>query len=74
MKQSIRSAVTWLDHRTGIETAVREFLYEDIPASSGWHQAFGSVAAFLFLVQAFTGILLAVLLLTYAYRTDRLPS
>ena len=35
------------------------FLYEDIPGSSGWHQVFGSVAVFLFLVQAFTGILLA---------------
>src|SRR5689334_23575778 len=49
----------WLDHRTGLETAVRNFLYEQIPASSGWHQIFGSVALFLFLVQAFTGALLA---------------
>ena len=49
----------WLDHRTGIQTAVRQFLYEEIPASSGWHQVFGSVAVFLFLVQAFTGALLA---------------
>jgi ubiquinol-cytochrome c reductase cytochrome b subunit len=49
----------WLDHRTGVQTAVRQFLYEEIPASSGWHQIFGSVAVFLFLVQAFTGALLA---------------
>jgi ubiquinol-cytochrome c reductase cytochrome b subunit len=49
----------WLDYRTGVETAVRQFLYEDIPASSGWRQVFGSVAVFLFLVQSFTGILLA---------------
>ena len=49
----------WLDHRTGIETAIRNFLYEQIPASSGWHQVFGSVALFLFMLQAFTGILLA---------------
>jgi ubiquinol-cytochrome c reductase cytochrome b subunit len=54
-----RRIIDWLDHRTGIETAVKNFLYEDIPASSGWHQVFGSVAAFLFLLQAFTGILLA---------------
>ena len=51
--------IFWLDHRTGVETAIRNFLYEDIPASSGWHQVFGSVAMFLFLVQAFTGALLA---------------
>ncbi|HYM10211.1 MAG TPA: cytochrome b N-terminal domain-containing protein [Bryobacterales bacterium] len=51
--------LVWLEHRTGIETAVRNFLYEQIPASSGWHQVFGSVALFLFLTQAFTGALLA---------------
>ena len=50
----------WLDHRTGLETGVRNFLYEEIPASSGWHQVFGSIAIFLFMVQGFTGILLAV--------------
>ena len=54
-----RKIVDWLEHRTGIETAVKNFLYEDIPASSGWHQVFGSIALFLFMVQAFTGIMLA---------------
>src|SRR5437867_602195 len=48
-----------LQHRIGIHTAVRQFLYDEIPASTGWHQVFGSVALFLFLVQAFTGALLA---------------
>jgi ubiquinol-cytochrome c reductase cytochrome b subunit len=51
--------VDWLEQRTGLESAIRKFLYEEIPDSSGWRQVFGSVAAFLFLVQAFTGILLA---------------
>jgi ubiquinol-cytochrome c reductase cytochrome b subunit len=59
MRRRILRVNDWLDHRTGIQTAVRKFLYEEIPASSGWHQVFGSVAMFLFLVQAFTGILLA---------------
>jgi ubiquinol-cytochrome c reductase cytochrome b subunit len=54
-----RKILDWLDHRTGVETAIKNFLYEEIPASSGWHQVFGSVAMFLFLTQAFTGILLA---------------
>jgi len=58
MKWKERAQI-WLDHRTGIETAVRNFLYEQIPASSGWHQVFGSVALFLFLLQVFTGALLA---------------
>jgi len=59
MKHLWNHLADWLDHRTGVQTAVRKFLYEEIPASSGWHQVFGSVAMFLFLTQAFTGALLA---------------
>lgn len=56
----MKALLDWLDHRTGLQTAIQHFLYEDIPASSGWHQVFGSVAVFLFLVQAFTGALLSI--------------
>ena len=59
MREFKRNIFAWFDHRTGVESAIRSFLYEDIPGSSGWHQVFGSVAVFLFMVQAFTGILLA---------------
>ena len=50
----------WLEQRTGAGTAIRNLLYEDIPASAGWRQVFGGVALFLFLAQGFTGILLAL--------------
>jgi len=59
MKQRIESLLAWLEDRTGLPGAIAHFLDEKIPASSGWHQVFGSVAMFLFLSQAFTGILLA---------------
>ncbi|MDQ6704612.1 MAG: cytochrome b/b6 domain-containing protein, partial [Acidobacteriota bacterium] len=59
MRELRGKVIAWLDHRTGIESGIRKFLYEDIPASSGWHQVLGSVAVFLFLIQAFTGALLA---------------
>ena len=59
MKMLQRRLVDWIEHRTGLESAIKNFLFEEIPASSGWHQVFGSVAVFLFLVQAFTGLLLA---------------
>ncbi len=59
MMELKRRIFSWLDHRTGVESAIKNFLYEDIPGSSGWHQVFGSIAVFLFMVQAFTGILLA---------------
>ncbi|MBI3207499.1 MAG: cytochrome b N-terminal domain-containing protein [Candidatus Solibacter usitatus] len=55
-----RRILNWIESRTGLETAVNHFLYEDIPASSGWHNVFGSVALFCFLVQAFTGTMLAL--------------
>ena len=54
-----RKIIDWLEHRTGLESVIRNFFLEDIPASSGWYQFIGSVALFLFLVQAFTGLLLA---------------
>jgi len=60
MKRRWEGLADWLDHRTGVQTAARNFLSEEIPASSGWRQALGSVAVFLFLVQGFTGVLLAI--------------
>jgi len=56
----LKALLGWLEDRTGVVSAVEHFMDEDIPASSGWHQVFGSVAVFLFLVQAFTGVLLAI--------------
>src|SRR6202451_918779 len=55
----MRTVIDWLEHRTGIESGVKNFLYEDIPASAGWHQIIGSTAVFFFVIQVFTGALLA---------------
>jgi ubiquinol-cytochrome c reductase cytochrome b subunit len=49
-----------LDQRTGLPGGIKHFLFEEIPASSGWHQVFGSVALFLILIQFFTGIMLSL--------------
>jgi ubiquinol-cytochrome c reductase cytochrome b subunit len=59
MKERVAAVGEWLEHRTGIIGQLQHFLNEEIPASSGWHQVFGSLALFLFMVQAFTGILLS---------------
>jgi ubiquinol-cytochrome c reductase cytochrome b subunit len=55
----MRKIIEWVENRTGLETAIKNFLYEDIPASSGWHQIIGSTAVFFFVIQVFTGGLLA---------------
>ena len=59
MKNLKATVIDWIEHRTGLESSIKNFLYEDIPASSGWHQVLGSVALFLFLLQGFTGVLLS---------------
>lgn len=60
MRGIIGGTMEWLEDRTGVPSAIQHFLDEEIPASSGWHQVFGSVAMFLFLTQALTGVLLAL--------------
>jgi ubiquinol-cytochrome c reductase cytochrome b subunit len=59
MKDRLIDLAEWIDQRTGLPSAAKKFMLEEIPASSGWHQVLGSVALFLFLTQAFTGVLLA---------------
>ena len=56
----MRSFLAWLEDRTGLGGALLHFLDEEIPASSGWKQVFGSLALFLFFTQVFTGILLGL--------------
>lgn len=59
MRKTLVDFIESVDRRTGLHSGLRRFLYEEIPASSGWHQVFGSVALFLILVQFFTGAMLA---------------
>src|SRR5580698_5720137 len=59
MRKTLGEWVEAVDRRTGLHPGLQKFLYEEIPASSGWHQVFGSVALFLILIQFFTGAMLA---------------
>jgi ubiquinol-cytochrome c reductase cytochrome b subunit len=59
MRKTFGEFIEAFDQRTGLQSGLRTFLYEEIPASSGWHQVFGSVALFLILTQFFTGAMLA---------------
>src|SRR5579863_9632166 len=59
MRKTFGQFIEDLDDRTGLHSGLRKFLYEEIPASSGWHQVFGSIALFLILTQFFTGAMLA---------------
>lgn len=56
----MRALIGWIEDRTGLVSTFQHFLDEEIPASSGWKQVLGSVAMFLFFVQAFTGVMLGL--------------
>jgi ubiquinol-cytochrome c reductase cytochrome b subunit len=56
----MRQALEWIEQRTGWRSALTRFAAEEIPASCGWAQVFGSVTLFLFLTQVFTGVLLTL--------------
>jgi ubiquinol-cytochrome c reductase cytochrome b subunit len=57
---SKHSAGLWIEERTGVPGMVRKFGAKTIPASAGWPHVLGSIALFLFFVQFFTGVLLAL--------------
>ena len=60
VRPSMLRVVEWVETRTGLVRSCKGFLLEEIPGSAGWAQVFGSVTLFVFLVQALTGILLAL--------------
>jgi ubiquinol-cytochrome c reductase cytochrome b subunit len=50
--------LTWIDQRTGIVTATKEFLTEDVPGGASYWYAFGSATVFAMILQIATGIFL----------------
>jgi ubiquinol-cytochrome c reductase cytochrome b subunit len=50
--------LTWLDQRSGIVTATKDFLTEDVPGGASYWYAFGSATVFAMILQIATGIFL----------------
>lgn len=48
----------WLEHRTGYRGLIHEALEEPIPGGARWRYVFGSALTSVFLIQAFTGVML----------------
>jgi menaquinol-cytochrome c reductase cytochrome b subunit len=57
----------WMEHRSGIVTALEHFLYEPVPKRGAWIYTLGSAALFTISLQFLTGILL---LFYYVPTTD----
>jgi menaquinol-cytochrome c reductase cytochrome b subunit len=50
----------WLEERSGLVGAVRYFLFRKVPGDIGWAHTLGSATLTAFLVQAITGVILAM--------------
>ena len=63
-KRTLESAVTypldWLEERSGIIGGIRYFLFRKVPGDVNWMQTLGSATLTAFLVQAITGVVLAM--------------
>lgn len=54
------SVKTFFAHRFGWDTHLRPFLYKKLPAEIGWSATLGSLCALVFVVEAVTGMFLAM--------------
>src|SRR5213083_1129696 len=50
----------WLEERSGLVGGIRYFLFRKVPADTNWMQTLGSASLTAFIVQAVTGVILAM--------------
>jgi menaquinol-cytochrome c reductase cytochrome b subunit len=58
--ERIMYPVDWLEERSGLVGAVRYFLFRKVPGDTNWFQTLGSATLTAFLIQALTGVILAM--------------
>jgi ubiquinol-cytochrome c reductase cytochrome b subunit/menaquinol-cytochrome c reductase cytochrome b subunit len=60
LEQAIVYPLDWLEERSGLVGGVRYFLFRKVPSDSSWFHTLGSATLTAFLVQAVTGVILAM--------------
>jgi quinol-cytochrome oxidoreductase complex cytochrome b subunit len=60
MEQLVVYPFDWLEERSGLVGGIKYFLFRKVPADINWMQTLGSAALTAFLVQAITGVILAM--------------
>jgi quinol---cytochrome c reductase cytochrome b subunit, bacillus type len=59
-QERILYPLDWIEERSGLVGGVRYFLFRNVPSDINWFQTLGSAALTAFIVQAVTGIVLAM--------------
>ena len=60
LQQLVMYPLDWLEERSGLVGAVKYFLFRKVPGDTNWMQTLGSATLTAFLVQAVTGVILAM--------------
>src|SRR5437870_13615070 len=60
MKAAVNYPLDWLEERSGLVGGVRYFLFRKVPGDVNWFQTLGSATLTAFIVQALTGVVLAL--------------
>ena len=60
MQQAVNFPLDWLEERSGLVGGIRYFLFRKVPSDTNWMQTLGSATLTAFLVQAITGVILAL--------------
>src|SRR5918911_2826217 len=60
MEELVMYPLDWVEERSGLVGGIRYFLFRNVPADINWMQTLGSAALTAFLVQAITGVILAM--------------
>ena len=60
LEAAINYPIDWLEERSGLVGAIKYFLFRKVPGDTGWWHTLGSATLTAFLVQALTGVILAM--------------
>src|SRR6187401_1763262 len=60
LEQAVMIPVDWLEERSGLIGGIKYFLFRKVPAETNWFHTLGSATLTAFLVQAVTGVILAM--------------
>ena len=60
MQDAVNYPLDWLEERSGLVGGLRYFLFRKVPGDTNWMQTLGSATLTAFLVQAITGVILAM--------------
>src|SRR5207245_10440576 len=60
LEAAVNYPIEWLEDRSGLVGGVRYFLFRKVPGDTNWFHTLGSATLTAFLVQAITGVILAM--------------